>query len=368
MTWTPVIVFAVLFCGTVILVALESRRRTVSPRMTGPRGTLLVAFVMLVIAPISPAWLFAFLDPTLPVAAPGGPGGCGDDGHTLGQLANVVVIVGVPLLRGVPLLIAAVAARLLRRPKRLPSGRLVCTGTSVALGVTLFVVGGRLVLGGAPPEQFSTYGAVTPPGARGWRARLVIDRLRTSELRALRNAGPATLSEYVSSSRASTNHMAPQLGGRTLAHDGLKIYVRDVAYFVKTRTRGDPQLFSLADPDEKTFPPERRPHFETIPEVASTMDGWLLREQRSDGTVFAVVFQANGNARPASIHEVSWLVRPSWLPFLACLLACILLLYWIRGRERASLPAEQLARLRVYAAWAQLELATLLCALYLPYL
>jgi hypothetical protein len=299
----------------------------------------------------------------LPTARPPEPWrepgtGCSDDNgdHTLILLAAVGIYLA---LRGGPAIGGMVVARVRRDdvPRRQPSGRIALRVTTIAFAVVGGLVVARLAAGGAPVEHFTTYGAITPAGARGWR----VDAALALALGA-RSAVPegAIIADELESHGGS--HGGFIAGPYTSARAGLQAWVGD-----------RPVLFHLDDAkvvvgswvhrrDPEQIPHQRRPHFAAWPQVARLdRDHLVVVGRAADGGTLAVkVNDYDLGATAATCADAGLLVRPPLLPaIIALFVGGGGLLLGRLGRRRDA------AGLRLLAAWFLLEATAVLLYGYL---
>jgi hypothetical protein len=363
------IAFGLAVIGAVALAVAQSRQRG-SQRAANrsAHGVAAGLLVLLATAPLTWTWVLMLGESRLPVERPASPGGmgCADD-EPLGALTVLAVLaIFYAVTRGIPFLIAFAIARWRgkRRPGRaLPDGRtaLGITG-GVALGIAALVLV-RLLLGGTAPDRFTTYGAITPEHASGWRADWLIGRAATGAFEAMPDGEPIyDEAEYVPSTyRGDMPLPIPTSHWKTAP--GAKIWVAGEPLLVEVRGGQPPFLRPVRHRNETQFPHERRAHFETRPRVAPADDGWVLAEQRADGSRFAVLLDDDGDQRAATVRTAGLLLVPPLWPLLAGLPLAALVAAMLYRRRRD--PDRPLAALT--GAWLLAELAIWLGTFYRPY-
>lgn len=312
--------------------------------------------VGLMFLPLSLTWGVGADDPPMPTAAPVVPrsgSGCSGGGETIGLLGLLIVFGIYALFRFGPSLLAYLLARRRTANWRMITGRRVLF---VSGGLGAFVLAAcivRTIAWGQPVESIDTYGAVTPPGAGGWRARLVIDRLRTGPLRPLPlSEEPEAYAEYKEGSHG--------FGSYWRLLDGEKIYVAGEPRVLVLHGDGW-HLHPITNSYEARYPPSQRAQFQTAPQIAVTDDGFLLMERRADGSYYAVLFDKRARQTRATLGQAGPLLRPPALALVIVLLiaAGVSAWGWYEWRQRKS-AAGRLACVRLAAAWAYAELTLVL--------
>lgn len=312
--------------------------------------------------PISLTWGFALDDPYLPTARPVSPtssSGCsGDHDNEAGILLTVLAV--YLLLRLGPAVAAYLQSRRRRSSFTVLSGRVSLLVMGVILSGVVLVAVVRTFMGGSAAGAIDTYGSVTPPGARGWRARLVIRRLHTGSLQPIATGDqPEKFARHKPGS-----HMLGS-GPYWARPNGAKIYVAGVPH-VLVRHDQTLRLHPITDSLEAVFPPQRRPHFEKPPLIAPRSDGWLLAESRADGTWYAVLVDERGRQMAAKRSQAGPLLAPPlWVLLIALLLAAGAGAWLWHERKRSEGRA---ALARWITSWLCAELAILLYVVYWPYL
>lgn len=364
------IAFGLAVIGAVALAVVQSRtRESLRAASRSAHGAAAGLLVLLATAPLTWTWFLMLGESRLPVERPVSPGGTGcSDGEPLGALTVVAVLaVFYAVTRGVPFLIAFAIARWRskRRPARaLPDGHTALCVTSAAALVIGALVLGRLLLGGTAPERFTTYGAITPEHASGWRADRTIERAATGAFETMPDGEPiANEAEYVPSSYRGDMPLPIPSSHREIA-PGAKIWVGGEPMLVEVRGDQPPFLRPVRHRSENQFPHERRPHFGSRPQVAPTTDGgWVLAEQRADGSEFAVLLYDDGDQRAATVGRTGLLLMPPLWPLLVALpLTALSAALLLRRRRDPDRPLTALS-----AAWLLAELAIWLGTFYRPY-
>lgn len=351
---------SVLILGTVLgvlgvaVLVIELRRAPTSTTATaGARVAVMGALGALVLVALSPSLALVDLR-DLPVERPAEPwrdatGGCGrDDGLGAGVMAIALAI--YVAVRGGPAVIAMVAAAARRRPgapRRLPDGRAALRVATIAFAVTGGLATARLAAGGAAPEAFTTYGALTPAGARGWRvdAALALTLGASAPI-----ATGAPIADELAHHPGS--HMPPASGPFTLARAGLQAWVGAQAVLFHVGDAGRVVGAPVSHRDPAMIPPARRPHFGTWPRVARLDDRHLaIVGTGADGGVLAVkVSDYDLGAVAATYADAGLLVRPRWWPWLLGAIVGAAGVALGRRAQRRDHPAH-----RLIAAWLLLE-------------
>lgn len=359
------VAFLLLFALGVAVLFVELHRAPLVRATTWSRGKRVAvagALGALMMVALSPS-LALIEERELPTERPPEPWrepatGCGDDNsdHSLILLVAVGIYVA---LRGGPAIGGMVVARARREdvPRRQPSGRLALRITTVAFAVVGGLVGVRLAACGAPADHFTTYGAITPSGARGWR----VDAALALALEA-REGVPegAAIGEELASHGG--NHGGFIAGSYTSARAGLQAWVGD-----------RPVLFHLGDDqvivgswvesrDTELIPHQRRPHFAAWPQVARLdRDHLVFVGRAADGGTLAVkVNDYDLGAAAATYADAGLLVRPPRLPAAIALFFGGAGLVLGRAGRRRDNPAA-----RMVAAWFLLEAIAVLLYGYL---
>ncbi len=353
---------ALLFATCLVVVVLELRsRRPVAAAARRERvgHAFMLGLISLVV--LSPALALIF-DRPLPVEPPVDPHageGCGDSSSAGDELVVLAIVIYLGARSGIGI-VAAIARAVAGAPKRLVSGHAGLTVAAFALALTHSAAWVRVLMPGPTPDDFATYGALTPDhGAEGWRAELMLRRARRGPLVEIPH-GPALASDV--EERRSSSHGSWSSGSRL--KDGLHAWVG-----------GEPVIFyltgdgvagaSVEQRSRNDVPPERRPHFQTWPRVAPAAGGgWIFIERRPDGASFALETYASATATGVDQREVWLLVRPSpWPLVIATLLGLLGLWAAVTAHRRGDA-----AGLGLVASWLWLEAAALDLFAYAPYL
>lgn len=360
------IAVAVTLCAVASLAAviaeLHGRRPSATELSRGHRAGLAFVLGVMALVVLSPQLALVF-DRPLPVAPPDDPlggAGCGDDAGDDALLFVVVLVVYVGGRAGLGIL-ACVVRAVAAPPTRVVTGRRALMISACFVAVTFPLATARLLLPGPTPDDFRTYGALTPDaGARGWRAEHTLDARGGGPLVELRRVGRPASDTHVHECHSH----ACFFSGRRLA-TGLHAWVGDAPVLIYAQ--GDTLVgapVTARDPSE--VPSARRPHFQGWPQVATRShgDGWLLVERRRDGSFFAVQTWASGQAESVYHRDVWLLVRPSEIPHGIAFALILLGLAAARAsRRRGDSPG-----LALLAAWLWLEAGALDLFAYAPYL
>lgn len=340
-------VVLVLLALGVTVVVVELRRAP--PRATtwsrGRRVGVMGALGALMLVAVSPS-IFLIEHRDLPTERPPEPWrrpaeGCGDgDSHTL----LLVMIVGIyVVVRGGPAaggMIAAAAGKP-GRPRREPDGRFALRVATVGFAIVGGLVTLRVAACGAPPDRFTTYGALTPAGAGGWRVDAAL-ALALDGRRAIPEG--TVIAEELE--RHGGSHGGLSSGPFTTARAGLQAWVGDapVLFHLEAdtgRVVGSP----VAHRDPSMIPHERRPHYAAWPEVARLdRQHLVIVGPAGDGGTLAVkVGDYDVRAVPATYADAGLLVRPPLFPWLLGLaLAAFGLALAHRARRRDDAGARML--------------------------
>ena len=314
-------------------VLTESIEKPVGRNLRG----LLFALVAL---PLS-CWLalsigWAFSDRPLPVKPPGPPSSCSGS-STDADLLLIVIGLLVLFQLGPSLAGFLLGRRKSRLGRPLPDGRWALRFGAVLVGVALVATAVRLVMGGVSPTAFDTYGALTPPGAKGWRAEQVIAR-HLADRASFTTITPGELLRSDMRQSGSCMSMGPY------AVPGLKAWVGGAPVNIVHDGRGG---FLVHDIAESTVDPARRPHFGTQPRIARGLGkgNWVLKSIQADGSIFAVSVYTVGQSQDVYLHgvdrrQVGLLLRPpAWpLPVGLALMLLVLFLIRLAGRLTATSP------------------------------
>jgi hypothetical protein len=364
---------AVACAGLVAFAVVEVRR---APRENVPQPpdrrlarALVYAFAAgMVLAPVSPAWLLAVRAIPLPVARPATPsleGGWRMD-FDLGTSFLLFALAGYALVRLGPVL---VAWRVARRSKRtdlpVPSGRRLVLFAGFFAAAVAVLATGRVALSGAWPEEFGTYGALTPDeGAAGWRADAVIGRRIASGARMRALAQGEELVREIDFFADDALTSAALATGPTEA-PGLKAWVAGRPVLIERQKDGMLAARPVAERLSDDFPQERRPHFRTMPKWATGAESgtYVLVEERGGGARFAVVVDESG-ARQVQVRQVGLLLAAPPLPVFG-LLGVLLVAIFLSRRAAAGSPWG--GPLRFGAAWLLLEASIATALSYWPY-
>jgi hypothetical protein len=369
------LVAVVLACaGLLVFAMLEVRR---APRENVPQPpdrrlarALVYAFAAaLVLAPVSPAWLLAVSDIPLPVARPETPSLTGGAWHFdfgFGWTFFLFVAVGYALLRLGPVLVAWLTVRRSKRSDLpVPSGRRLVLFAGFFAAVVAALAAGRVALSGARPEEFRTYGALTPDeGAAGRRADAVLGRRIASGARLRPLAQGEGLEREIDFFAADGASAAGLTAGPTEA-PGTKVWVAGRPVLIERRADGMLAARPVRERPPEDFPPERRPHFRTMPQWATGSEPgtYVLVEERAGGARFAVVVDESG-ARPVEVRQVGLLLAAPTLPIFG-LLGVLLVAIFLSRRAAAGSPWG--GPLRFGAAWLLLETSIATALAYWPY-
>jgi hypothetical protein len=369
------LVAIVLACAGLLAFAVVEVRR--APRENVPQPpdrplarALVYAFAAgLVLAPVSPAWLLAVRTVPLPVARPDTPAlaGAWRMDFDLGTGFFLFVAVGYALVRLGPVLVAWL---IVRRSKRsglpVPSGRrLVLFAGFFAAAVAAFAAG-RVALSGAWPEEFRTYGALTPDeGAAGWRADAVLGRRIAGGARLRPLAQGEELEREVDFFAGDATSAAALSAGPTEA-PGTKVWVAGRPVLIERQADGTLAARPVRERPPEDFPPERRPHFRTMPQWATGSEPgtYVLVEERAGGMRFAVIVDESG-VRPAEVRQVGLLLAAPSLPVFG-LLGVLLVAIFLSRRAAAGSPWG--GPLRFGVAWLLLETSIAVALIYWPYI
>ncbi len=345
------IVAALLFVLGLVIFVIELRR---APAVSGdvPRsrhGAVSGALVSLLLVAISPSCLLLD-DRDLPVERPAEPwrddgGGCNSE-HDDSSFA-LIVVVGLYLAvrGGLPIVVALGAVSQRRPPPTVPDGRFALRVVMVATSAVGVLATARMAACGARPDEFTTYGGLTPAKAEGWR----VDRVLAWKLeeRGPIPEGAVLLSELEDH---EGSHMPPAHGPYTTALPGLQAWVD-----------GAPVLFhrdaqrvvgSWVRHRDARISPERRPHFAAWPEVARLdADHLVIIGRGVDGGTLAVKVSERDLAAVAVTYvDVGLLVSPAIWPWMIGLILTAIGAALAWQRRGAGTAAT-----RMLAAWLMLE-------------
>jgi hypothetical protein len=277
------------------------------------------------------------------------------------------VVAAYAVVRFGPVLVAYLLARRRRKADLpVPSGRRLLLGVGFLAAFVAAAAAGRVALDGAWPDEFRTYGALTPDeGAAGWRADAVLGRRIAAGAVLHPLAQGATLPTEIDYLPMSDDGGIPTVSSGPGEAPGLKIWVADRPVLIERQQDGTLAARPVAERLPEDFPPARRPHFQTMPQWATGAEQgtYVLVEQRRDGARFAVLLDETG-ARQVQARQVGLLLAAPPLPVLG-LLAALLVAIFLSRRAAAGSPWG--GPLRFGAAWLLLEssVAVLLC--YWPY-
>lgn len=313
----------------------------------------------LVALPLS-CWLalsvgWASSDRPLPVRPPGPPSSCSGSSSE-GDLLWLLVVGLVLLFQLGPSLVGFLLGRRKSRQGRpLPDGHYSLRFGVILSGVALLATVVRLVLGGVPPEAFTTYGALTPPGAKGWRTEQVIARQL------------ADSASFTSLAQGEPLPSDMRRGGSCMSmgpHEvpGLKAWIGEAPVNI---VRDPHQGFLVQALGESTVDPARRPRFDTGPLVAKGLGkgNWVLQSLQADGSLLAVSISADSQGphvylRGVDRRQVGLLLRPPYWPGLIALALAVAALLMGLGSRR--LAARGTLRGTAWAAAARLGATFLL--------
>lgn len=358
-----IILAPIVICAAVGVLAWVLELRGRQPRTVEmSRGRLAgLAFLLGLIAcvAVSPQIGLVF-DRPLPVEPPANPlagEGCHDDSSDDAVILVIVLAVYFGARMGLGTLGALVRAAA-SPPPRVVTGKPAMSVAAIFVGVIFPIASVRILLPGPTPDDFATYGALTPDaGARGWRADVVIDGTRAGPFVELPRLS-GSVSDITSSSR-SHGSSGPYL------KSGVHGWVADQPVLI---FKDGERLVGavVGDRDPSRVPPERRPHFETWPQVAPRggADGWILVERRADGARFAMQTYEGGTADGVDLRDVWILVRPSEIPHGIAFMLILLGL----ACARASLRRGNSPGFALCAAWLWLEAGALDLYAYAPVL
>lgn len=316
---------------------------------------------LLALVVISPQIALVF-DRPLPVEPPADPlagQGCSSDNsdHTILLVIVLVMYFGARAGLGI---LGAVVRALAPPPSRVVTGKPSMTVAAFFLAAIFPIVTARLLLPGPSPDDFATYGALTPDaGARGWRADLVIDGMCAGPLADLPRFDTAVSDIKLASGGHGTFSTGPYLA------PGVHAWVADEPALIfkeGERLVGAP----VYDRNPERVPLERRPRFQSWPQVAPRADGegWILVERRPDGRRFAMKVASYGDAEDAEFRDVWALVRPSEIPHGIAFALVLLGIACARASQRrGNTPGFALC-----AAWLWLEAGALDLYAYAPVL
>jgi hypothetical protein len=285
-----------------------------APSRPGTPAPLVRAFVaaghgMVLLVVISPSALW-LADVDLPVARPAEPWrdggmGCGGGGPDWTVLVALYLVIRL----GPAALGAIIGA--IRSSTTVPDATRPMKVMRVAFIAALALALARCAVGGVSREQFTTYGATTPPGASGWRLDLQLARLGERKPIPERGVIERELEHH------SGSHMPPAHGSFTSARDGLQAWVADepVLFYVD---HDELVGARVAHRNPQMIPHERRPHFSAWPEVARADDRELAIIGPADGggTLVVRVSDSSGDVYASTEHEAWPFVAPPWVPVL----------------------------------------------------
>lgn len=292
------------------------------------RGLAMALICFAGTAPLTAAIALGASNKPLPVRPPGNPSSCSSTSSGDGWLIAMVLLILVAIRLGPALVGFLVARRRAAATRPVVGGRLTLVVASGCLGLVVLAVTTRVLMGGYAPADFTTYGALTPPGAKGWRARTVIRRHQKGKLR------PLALGESCESdTRSSGSCMSPG----PYPVDGLKAWIGGAP--VNLTATGLVSLTVHPVVNSK-MDPARRPHFDRMPKYARASKEkreLLLVGQQKDGSWMAVRVHISGTnvyADGAQRDAVGLLLRPPSLPLIiALMLACLGLGLWVFSRS-----------------------------------
>ena len=342
--YEPILLFLLALTGYQILA--WRGRKTVVPtddsvnRNLRGLGVAVVAFTF-------SSWLtlavaFSATDRPLPVKPPGTVSSCGSSSHGDALFVIIIVVVLVVLRFGPALIGFLVGRRKAGANRPLPHGRgLLFLGAALA-GVSLLTVVVRLIMGGVSPKAFTTYGALTPPGAKGWRVERVIDRHLAAGARwETIEPGPSLPSDE----QRIHSHMPLSAGPHEVP--GLKAWIAGEPVniiFENDRFLAQPVV-------ESTVDEARRPHFDTAPKIAAarkkngsspdsrSSDYYLIKASQKDGAILAVRVSVSASSPDVNLEgvdrqDVGLLLQPPLSPLLISLVLMALALGLWRVSQR----------------------------------
>ena len=261
-------------------------------------------------------------------------------------------------VRGSMVLVAFLLAR--RRGERagVPTGKYVLPIAAGVAGLVLLACSIRYFIGGSfQAQQFDTFGAVTPAGARGPKVESIL--------------------RYHIGDRS---HLTDLKDGKDLASDVRTFHsshedeysTRDWYEFERGVIAWVDSKPVLIDPPEihavssrTVVSPKGRPHFRVRPRYATSRSGnyGLLVEDRPDGAVFAVLTEAGGTkVRGASRRDASALLRPPPIPLAVLAGAFALAVGVLVVSRKRDLPVP-----RYLAAWLLAEAVSWVAWDYYPF-
>lgn len=342
-----VLLAAFLLLGVAVFV-LERRRA--APATPARRDRVLAAAALgaILLVTLSPSWL-AVDSRDLPVERPAEPWrtpgeGCGDGGDHTGLL--IVLLAGYLAVRAGPAAGLAIHAARSAPPRRMPDGRAAARVATWAFAITAALATARVAACGAPGDRFTTYGAITPAGASGWRTDLALAI-------ALDDAAPIPTGPPIADEleHHAGSHMLGS-GPYTTAARGLQAWVDGAPVLFRidgARVVGSPVLHR----DPAMIPPARRPHFAAWPRVAR-LDRRALAivgPAAGGGTLAVKVSDHDLSAEPASYADAGLLARPRLWPWLLGLAL---------GAAGLALARRDRAPSRLAGAWLLLEATAVL--------
>lgn len=337
----------------IAIVVVELRRATPCPPQWSRRNQIAVlgALFALMMVAISPS--LGLVDHRgLPIERPEEPwrdsgAGCSSDGGGSEWLA--LVVVGVYLgARGGPALVAIAAVLFSRTdPQRRPDGRFALRVAAASAAVVGALVSARVLVGGAQPDDFETYGAIVPRGAAAWRVNWTLARL--GEPQAIDRG--ETISDELEDHPGS--HMGLAHGPYSTALSGTQAWVAEApVLFFRDRTTGRIMGSYVQSRSPSRIPKERRPHFATWPDIRRFDDDHLvLVGAATDGGTLTVKVEASTLDVVQATYADTWLlVRPPFWPWLVGLVLAVGgAILGGRSCRRSYAPG------RMLAAWILLE-------------
>ena len=315
-----------------------------NPRLA--RGLVYAFVAALPLVPFSPGWLVLFEGAVgLPVEPPESPVRAEpwsfDFDLGAGFLATVVLM--LLLVYVAPPLVGFLVGRrrdLAARP--LPSGRRLFLVAGMVAAAVAVVATARFAIGGAAPTDFGTYGALTPDaGAAGWRADAVLSRAMAggATLRPLAEGDPLESDVEWHPGNDCCGALASMPGWRELP--GLKAWVAGRPVLIQRAEDGSLVAHAVRGRSPSDVPPERRPHFVSMPKWATGAGRpyatYVLVEDRPDGSRFAVRM-TDTDAVETSVADVGLLLKPPFVPLLA-LLGILGLAAWLHVRVLRAPPS-----------------------------
>lgn len=341
---------------TIVVGELWRAPRRATTWSPGKRVVVMGALGALMMVAVSPSLLLSE-SRDLPTERPEEPWrrggmGCGEsDAEAMLMMIAAAVYFAV---RGGPAIGGAIGAATHHPgPRREPDGRFALRAATSCFAVVGGLVALRVAACGAAPDEFTTYGAITPAGAAGWRVDTAL-ALTLGEPNAITEGDP--LAEELKHHGGS--HVGLSHGPSTTARAGLQAWIGDEPVLFH-REQGTGRIVGsrVRHRDPEMIPHERRPHYAEWPQVAR-LDGRhlvIVGHATGGGTLAVKVSDNSLDAVSATYADAGLVVRPQVLPWLLGFVIGIAGLALARRANRRDDAAT-----RMFAAWILLEATAIL--------